>query len=66
MKDKILNVISLEVTKTKLESLVQGPKMVRDVDWIDQLWPKESATWPKVQRYCLMSVAGIFTIRNSN
>jgi F-box/leucine-rich repeat protein 10/11 len=73
-KDKLLNVISLEFSHTKLENYVQSPTVVRQVDWVDCVWPrhlKESQTeatnlledmkYPKVQKYCLMSVKGCYT-----
>jgi F-box and leucine-rich repeat protein 10/11 len=58
---------------------VSGPKLVSEIDWIENVWPKELmerqkdldrimperddgfSTYPKVQRYCLISVAGCFT-----
>ena len=73
-REKILNVISLEFTRTKLESLVESPAIVRSLDWVDWVWPKhlkESQTestnsiddmkYPKVQKYVLMSVEGCYT-----
>ncbi|XP_022665564.1 lysine-specific demethylase 2B-like isoform X2 [Varroa destructor] len=73
-RDRLLNVISLEFSHTKLENYVESPTVVRQVDWIDVAWPrhlKESQTeatnslddmkYPKVQKYCLMSVAGCYT-----
>ncbi|KAJ8888157.1 hypothetical protein PR048_007644 [Dryococelus australis] len=73
-KDKLLNVISLEFSHTKLEHYVQTPAMVRNLDWVDCVWPrlyKESQTestnavddmmYPKVQKYVLMSVKGCYT-----
>lgn len=69
-----LNVISLEFSFTKLDQFVIAPKVVRDVDWVNSVWPrhlKEQQTegtndlgemkYPKVQKYCLMSVAGCYT-----
>lgn len=69
-----LNVISLEFSFTKLEPFVIAPKVVRQIDWTDNVWPrhlKEQQTegtndlremkYPKVQKYCLMSVAGCYT-----
>ena len=66
--------ISLEFSNTKMDSYVTAPKVVRQVDWVDQVWPKhlkedqEESTndmrrmmYPKVQKYCLMSVAGCYT-----
>lgn len=73
-KTRLLNVISLEFSHTKLEHYVQSPTLVRQVDWVDVVWPrhlKESQTeatnlledmmYPKVQKYCLMSVKGCYT-----
>ncbi|KAK9745105.1 PHD-finger [Popillia japonica] len=73
-KDRLLNVISLEFSHTKLENYVQSPTIVRQLDWVDCVWPrhlKESQTeatnvledmkYPKVQKYCLMSVKGCYT-----
>lgn len=56
---------------------METPSFVREIDWIDNIWPKELfdrqlihtqtssnsdfSTYPKVQRYCLMSVANCFT-----
>lgn len=73
-KDKLLNVISLEFSHTKLENYVQSPNLVRQIDWVDCVWPrhlKEAQTestnaidemmYPKVQKYCLMSVKGCYT-----
>ena len=60
----IRNVISLEVSHSELGRLVQRPQIVRDLDLQDHVWPKElkeKGEWPKVQMYCLMSVADCFT-----
>uniref|UniRef100_A0A183CEQ9 JmjC domain-containing protein n=1 Tax=Globodera pallida TaxID=36090 RepID=A0A183CEQ9_GLOPA len=79
-RTKLLNVLSLEFTSTKLAEKVSAPAFVSEIDWIDKVWPKELfvrqenllkksawarsndfSTYPKVQRYCLMSVANCFT-----
>lgn len=62
-RPRILNVISLEVSETKLGNLVKPPKFVRDIDWTEQVWPKslKPSHYPKVQMYCLMSVKNSFT-----
>jgi F-box/leucine-rich repeat protein 10/11 len=60
----IRNVISLEVSQTKLGRLLRRPKIVRDIDLQDEVWPqeeKDKGKWPKVQFYCLMSVADSYT-----
>lgn len=60
----IHNVISLEVSDSKLGRLIRRPKVVRDLDLQDAVWPKEEVAkgnFPKVQFYCLMSVADCYT-----
>ena len=63
--DKVVrNVISLEVSQSKLGRLIRRPKIVRDLDLQDSVWPVElhaKGDFPKVQFYCLMSVADCFT-----
>ena len=64
-EDKVVrNVISLEVSQSKIGRLIRRPKFVRDVDLQDCVWPAELQThqdFPKVQFYCLMSVADCYT-----
>lgn len=60
-RTKLYNVISLEVTGTPLIKYFQAPKIVRDIDWISNVWPSHLPVKPKVERYCLMSVAGAYT-----
>jgi F-box and leucine-rich repeat protein 10/11 len=73
-KKKLLNVISLEFSHTKLENYVQSPSVVRQIDWVDVVWPKQlkesqiettnllgEMMYPKVQKYCLMSVKNCYT-----
>lgn len=65
MRDKIRNVISLEVTGTQLAEQILPPRIVRDIDWVEQMWPagkKVKGQFPKVQLYCLMSVARCWTV----
>ncbi|CAK3904819.1 domain-containing histone demethylation 1 [Lecanosticta acicola] len=60
----ILNVISLEVSQTKLGRMLRRPKVVRDIDLQDQVWPQketDAGKYPKVQYYCLMSVEDSYT-----
>jgi len=72
--DTKLNVISLEFSHTKLDSYVVAPRVVRQLDFTDTIWPRhlkemqEDTTndmsrmlYPKVQKYCLMSIAGCYT-----
>lgn len=73
-RDRLLNVISLEFSHTRLEHYVESPTVVRQVDWVDLVWPRhlkesqvkgtndiEDMKYPKVQKYCLMSVKGCYT-----
>ena len=64
-RDKIRNVISLEISGTELAGRVLPPRLVRDVDWVEKFWPAnkkgKGTAWPKVQLYCLMYVC-TFTI----
>ena len=60
----IRNVISLEVSQSKLGRLIRRPKIVRELDLQDSVWPAELQAlgdYPKVQFYCLMSVADCYT-----
>jgi F-box and leucine-rich repeat protein 10/11 len=61
---QIRNVISLEVSQSKLGRLLRRPRVVRELDLQDAVWPREEVEkglWPKVQYYCLMSVKDAYT-----
>ncbi|XP_073830990.1 lysine demethylase 2 [Musca autumnalis] len=73
-KDRLLNVISLEFSHTRLDNYIQSPEIVRQIDWVDVVWPKRlkdaqreatnllgNMMYPKVQKYCLMSVKNCYT-----
>lgn len=73
-RNRLLNVISLEFSHTKLSTYVEQPTVIRQIDWVDCVWPlhlKDSQSegtnaidkmkYPKVQKYCLMSVKGCYT-----
>ena len=60
----VRNVISLEVSQSKLGRLIRRPQIVRDLDLQDAVWPQDltlKGEYPRVQFYCLMSVADCFT-----
>ena len=70
----LYNVISLEFSNTKLDNQITAPRTVRQIDWIDKVWPRhlkemqveatnsmDDMMYPKVQKYCLMSVQGCYT-----
>lgn len=68
-RDKVRNVISLEVSETTLGASIELPRIVREMDWVETIWPQDmrvagSRTYPKVQKYCLMSVARCWTVRD--
>ncbi|KAF5358557.1 hypothetical protein D9756_001773 [Leucocoprinus leucothites] len=64
-RDKILNVISLEISSTKLSDMILPPRIVRELDWVENFWPStrkgKGHSYPKVQLYCLMGVAKAWT-----
>ncbi|KAK2750660.1 JmjC domain-containing histone demethylation protein 1 [Myotisia sp. PD_48] len=60
----VRNVISLEVSQCPLGRLIRRPDIVRKLDLQDSVWPAELQAvgdYPKVQFYCLMSVANCYT-----
>ncbi|EIW60698.1 Clavaminate synthase-like protein [Trametes versicolor FP-101664 SS1] len=64
-RDKIRNVISLEISGTPLADKVLPPRIVRELDWVEKFWPNTKKgrghNYPKVQLYCLMGVGGAWT-----
>lgn len=71
-RPRVLNQISLEFSKTALSDKILSPQFVRDLDWIDNAWPREKnadgtlkravdEVYPNVQYYCLTSAAGCYT-----
>jgi len=61
---RVLNQISLEFSLLPLAKYVKSPKFVRDIDWVDNMWPaqrKAQGDYPRVQYYCLTSTAGCYT-----
>lgn len=65
-RDKVRNVISLEISGTLLADRVLPPRLVRELDWVDKFWPStrrgKGHVYPKVQLYCLMGVASAWTV----
>lgn len=61
-RDKVRNVISLEVSETPLSKFIVAPDLVRQLDWVEQFWGKKvKGKYPTVSKYCLMSVANSWT-----
>lgn len=49
-------------TFSRLSNLVETPKIVRKLSWVENLWPEESVfERPNVQKYCLMGVKDSYT-----
>lgn len=74
-RDRLLNVISLEFSHTKLENHVDSPKFVKQMDWVDLVWPKHlkkaqkegtnalhEMKYPKVQKYVLIRSTNLLLI----
>ena len=72
-REQTLNGISLEFSKTKLDTQVTSPTVVRRIDWIEKAWPKhlkelqedssnniDDMMYPKVQKFVVMSVANSY------
>ncbi|KAJ8093295.1 JmjC domain-containing histone demethylation protein 1 [Marasmius tenuissimus] len=64
-REKILNVISLEISGSLLADRILPPRLVREIDWVENYWPStkkgKGHSYPKVQLYCLMGVEGAWT-----
>lgn len=53
---------SLPSFLARLSNLVETPKIVRKLSWVENLWPEECIfERPNVQKYCLMSVRDSYT-----
>ena len=59
-RGSVLNLI-FEFSGTALQRFVRSPKVVRDLDWMDTIWPadrRRRGFFPRVQLYCIMSSIG--------
>ncbi|XP_054280109.1 histone lysine demethylase PHF8-like [Macrosteles quadrilineatus] len=67
MRQRVLNLISLEFSDTKLSELVEAPYVARKLDWVNTVWPLSIGTLPtvykrpEVQKYCLIGVKDSYT-----
>ncbi|XP_047431344.1 lysine-specific demethylase 7A isoform X2 [Mugil cephalus] len=61
-RPKVLNLISLEFSDTKMSELVEVPDVAKKMSWVENYWPDDSF-FPKpfVQKYCLMGVKESYT-----
>ncbi|KAJ2089912.1 JmjC domain-containing histone demethylation protein 1 [Coemansia sp. RSA 986] len=63
-RQRILNVISLEISSTRLGEQIQRPRVVDEIDLVEKYWPKSKRKpnrYPLVKAYCLMGVANAYT-----
>uniref|UniRef100_T1IVH5 [histone H3]-dimethyl-L-lysine(36) demethylase n=1 Tax=Strigamia maritima TaxID=126957 RepID=T1IVH5_STRMM len=65
-KRKILNLISLEFSNTRLSDLVEAPSIVKKISWVNSVWPNDLPKdspyiKPEVEKYCLIGVSDSFT-----
>lgn len=61
-RDRIRNVISLEVSESEVGQKFTRPRVVRELDLVDHVWRRDDPQpRSKVTKYCLMSVCGSFT-----
>lgn len=61
-RPKVLNVISLEFSDTRMSDLVVVPEIAQKMSWVENYWPDDSF-FPKpfVQKYCLMGMKDSYT-----
>ncbi|XP_064794873.1 lysine-specific demethylase 7B-like [Oncorhynchus masou masou] len=61
-RPKVLNVISLEFSDTRMADQVVVPDVAQNMSWVENYWPNDSF-FPKpfVQKYCLMGVKNSYT-----
>ncbi|KAI4888828.1 hypothetical protein NFI96_023928 [Prochilodus magdalenae] len=62
VRPKVLNLISLEFSDSKMAKLVEVPDIACKMSWVENYWPDDSF-FPKpfVQKYCLMGVKDSYT-----
>lgn len=61
-RDRVLNVTGLEFSDTRLSNVVETPRIVRKLSWVENLWPGESARErPSLQKFCLLGARDSFT-----
>ncbi|KAG9260771.1 lysine-specific demethylase PHF2 isoform X1 [Astyanax mexicanus] len=61
-RKKVLNVINLEFSDTRMDTLVESPQIVRRLSWVENYWPDDALLGkPKVTKYCLICVKDSYT-----
>lgn len=61
-RKKVLNVINLEFSDTRMNAIVESPQIVRRLSWVENYWPDDALLGkPKVTKYCLICVKDSYT-----
>uniref|UniRef100_A0A672I190 Lysine-specific demethylase PHF2 n=1 Tax=Salarias fasciatus TaxID=181472 RepID=A0A672I190_SALFA len=61
-RKKVLNVINLEFSDTRMNNIVESPQIVRQLSWVENYWPDDALLGkPKVTKYCLICVKDSYT-----
>lgn len=60
-RDRIYNVLSLEISESSLGQEIKRPEYVEQIDLVDKVWPESLDGKPVVQKYCLMGVKNSYT-----
>ncbi|XP_008318986.1 lysine-specific demethylase phf2 isoform X1 [Cynoglossus semilaevis] len=61
-RKKVLNVINLEFSESRMNSIVESPQIVRQLSWVENYWPDDALLGkPKVTKYCLICVKDSYT-----
>ncbi|RZF32794.1 hypothetical protein LSTR_LSTR011440 [Laodelphax striatellus] len=68
-RHRVLNLLSLEITETRLSQFVEPPAIARSLDWATTIWPKDydledkeyCMDKPTVQKYCLIGARDSYT-----
>ncbi|TRY92600.1 hypothetical protein DNTS_029260, partial [Danionella cerebrum] len=61
-RKKVLNVINLEFSDTRMDNIVDSPEIVHKLSWVENYWPDDALLGkPKVSKYCLICVKDSYT-----
>nr|XP_057910923.1 lysine-specific demethylase phf2 isoform X2 [Doryrhamphus excisus] len=61
-RKKVLNVINLEFSDSRMNNIVESPQIVRRLSWVENYWPDDALLGkPKVTKYCLICVKDSYT-----
>ncbi|KAA0707650.1 Lysine-specific demethylase phf2 [Triplophysa tibetana] len=61
-RKKVLNVINLEFSDSRMGNIVESPQIIRRLSWVENYWPDDALLGkPKVSKYCLICVKDSYT-----